>query len=142
MRRLGNYILQGRIQAIGIVTVLTLVSMFVLPLAYFLSGSPVGLIALRHGTYAAIEVVLGSMAAIGVLALVAGISPLVALLVVTAIWVPVLVCAGVLRRMQSQGSLVFAAVATGTMFAAAMYLAVGDVTSWWRTVMNVWLQKR
>ena len=49
MRAIANYILRGRLQAIGVTSFVTVISLFVPALAYMISGLPVSLVTLRRG---------------------------------------------------------------------------------------------
>ena len=57
MRAIGNYILRGRLQAIGVISFLTIFSLLFPALAYLMSGVPVALVTLRKGGQIGIQVI-------------------------------------------------------------------------------------
>jgi hypothetical protein len=138
MRVLGNYMMRGRWQAVAVISLMTMLSMLVPPFTYILSGVPVGLVSLRRGAAIGMQVILGSLAVIALLSYPAGINPMLAPAFAVSVWVPVWLCAGVLRLTESQGALVMAAGALGAVFVVAMHLLVDDVTGWWKSWFEVW----
>lgn len=140
MRALGNYIMRGRLHAIGVVSVMTMLSLLFPPLTYVLSGAPVGLVSLRRGARIGMEVILGSMAVLALLSYPAGVDPLVAPAFAVSVWAPVWLCAVILRLTESQGLLVLAAGALGAVFVVLMHLMVADVTGWWKNWFETWVQ--
>lgn len=138
MRALGNYLLRGRLQAIGVVGTLTVASWFLAPLAFLISGVPVGLITLRRGGIFGAQVMAGGLVFVVLLGLVARVPPAVAGTFVLGIWIPVWLCSMVLRNTESQGALVLAGGALGMTFVAAIYALVGDVGAWWQTWFAAW----
>lgn len=139
MRALGNYILRGRWQAVGVVSVLALLSLLLPPLAYILSGVPVALVTLRRGAVIGIQVVFGALLLTSLLAWIAGLTVMLAPAFALAIWVPVWLCANVLRTTESQGSMVLAAGSLAAAFAVLMHALVADVEGWWRMQFDDWL---
>lgn len=140
MRALGNYIMRGRLQAIGVVSVMTMLSLLLPPLTYVLSGAPVGLVSLRRGASVGMQVILGSMVVMALLCYPAGVDPLVAPAFAVSVWAPVWLCAVILRLTQSQGLLVMAAGTLGAVFVVLMHLMVDDVTGWWKSWFQAWVQ--
>ena len=61
MRGFGQYLMKGRMQAIFSISLLSLIAMFMTPMAYLLSGTPVGLISLRRGPIIALQVTMGCL---------------------------------------------------------------------------------
>ncbi|MEJ2760611.1 MAG: DUF2232 domain-containing protein [Gammaproteobacteria bacterium] len=140
MRALGNYIMRGRLHAIGVVSVMTMLSLLLPPLTYVLSGAPVGLVSLRRGARIGMQVILGSMVVMALLCYPAGINPLLAPAFAVSVWAPVWLCAVILRLTESQGLLVMAAGALGAVFVVLMHLMVDDVTGWWKSWFDTWVQ--
>ena len=132
MRALATYILKGRLQAIGITSVMTFISLMLPPLAYLLSGIPVSLVSLRRGPVFGIHVILGSLLMVMVLALLLNIPPQIATAFALEIWIPLWLCAIVLRKTESHGYLVFLAAMFGILYVLVSHLVIGDVTEWWR----------
>ncbi len=141
IRLLGEYLMRGWPQAVMGITVLTLLSLFLMPLAFLLSGAPTGLVTLRRGPRAGFEVILGVTAVLALLATLAGMGPLLAPALAISIWLPVWVCAVALRRSESQAVVVLVGAFLAALFAAGMYLAVPDVPGWWRGWVDAWLNQ-
>lgn len=140
MRSFGNYLTRGRVQAIGAISALTVLSWYVTPLAFLLSGTPVALVTLRRGAVPGIQVVTGCFLVIGLLALLAHIDPMIAGVFALGVWAPVWLLALVLRWTEAQGMLVLAAGVMGMLFVAGMRLALNDVTAWWQSGLDAWLK--
>lgn len=132
MRAIADYILRGRMQAVGITSLFSLLSLLMPPLAYLLSGVPVALVALRQGPVLAIQVMLGSMLLVMAFLIIIGVTPLLALSMALGVWLPVMFCAVYLRRSSSQAMLLLAAAIVAASYAAVIRLIVGDVAEWWR----------
>ncbi|MEX2523554.1 MAG: DUF2232 domain-containing protein [Gammaproteobacteria bacterium] len=139
MRTLGNYIVRGWWQAVGVVSVLALLSLLLPPLAYILSGVPVALVTLRRGPVTGIQVVFGALFLTSLLAWLAGLTVMLAPAFALAIWAPVWLCAMVLRLTESQGRMVVAAGGLAAAFAIFMHALVADVEDWWRSQFDAWL---
>lgn len=93
----------------------------------------VGLVALRQGARQGMVVTVGAAALCGLVA-VGGIgTPVPAIALVFALWLPVWLCAQVLRATQSQGAMLATTGALAALFAVGMRAATGDVQAWWRT---------
>ena len=138
MQSLGNYIVRGRIQAIGVVGFSSLFSVLLPPFAYVLSGVPVVLVTLRRGALSGFEVIAGSALLASVLSLLVGLDYMVVVAFTLAIWLPIYTCSIVLRQTESQGAMVMTAGVIGFMFVLLMYAILGDVTAWWREWLDVW----
>ena len=139
MRALGNYITRGRWQAIGVVSLLAMLSLLLPPLAYILSGVPVALVTLRRGIETGMQVILGALVLTSLLAWIAGVNVMVAPAFAIAIWAPVWLCAVVLRLTESQGLMVSAAGLLAAGFAVLMHILVADVEGWWRDRFETWV---
>ena len=139
MQALGNYILRGRLQAVAVITLLALVSLILPPLAYLFSGVPVGLVTMRRGAIISIEIIIGSLLAMGLFLWLAQIPLQICLAFAVVIWVPVWLCASVLRSTGSQGMLVLVAGVIGLGFIVTMYLGTEDVSAWWQRWLDAWI---
>ena len=62
VRVLGEYLTRGWLQAVIAISVLTVVSLFLMPLAFLLSGAPVALVTLRRGEMTGLQVIGGVVA--------------------------------------------------------------------------------
>jgi uncharacterized protein YybS (DUF2232 family) len=132
MRALAAYILKGRLQAIVITSLMTFVSLLLPPLAYLLSGVPVSLVSLRRGPLVGAQVIAGSLLVVLLLALLVRIGPQIATAFVLEIWIPLWLCAIVLRKTESHGDLVLMASGFGALYIVVTHMLIDDVTDWWR----------
>ena len=139
MRALGRYILAGRIQAIGVVSTLTIISWFLPPLTYLLSAVPVSLITLRRGPSTGMQVILGTFLVTGLIAQIGSLGPSIAVAFALAIWAPSWLCAIVLRVTESQGLLVMVAGVIGMLVVGSMHAFVSDVSAWWQKSFENWI---
>lgn len=141
MRALAGYILRGRMQAISITSLFGFLSLVIPPAAYLLSGVPVGLVALRIGPVAAIQVMLGSLLILVAGLLLLGAPPLLAISLVLGIWLPVVFCATCLRRSESQAVMLLSAAAVAGGYVGMLRIAIDDIPGWWRTQLEPVLQQ-
>jgi len=139
MRALGNYIMRGRLQAVAVITLLALISLILPPFAYLLSGVPVGLVVLSRGALIGIQIIIGSLFAMELFALIAQIPPQVSIALAIVVWVPVWLCAITLRSTGSQGVMVLVAGMIGIVFIVTMYLGTDDVAAWWQHWLVAWI---
>ncbi|MFQ5660935.1 MAG: DUF2232 domain-containing protein [Gammaproteobacteria bacterium] len=140
MHALGNYILRGRLQAIAVISFLSIFSLLLPALAYLMSGVPVALVSLRRGGLIGIQVITGSLFMTLLLTLLMHITPPVALAFALGIWAPIWCCSMVLRKTESQGLLVLTCGAAGMLFIVLMYAFMGDVPAWWKTWLDAWIE--
>ena len=140
MRAIANYILRGRLQAIGVTSFLTIISLLVPAVAYMISGLPISLVTLRRGPVIGIQILSGSLLLTLALTYIVGIIPEVALVFTVGVWLPVWCCAVVLRSTQSQGLMALTAAGIGLLFILFMHLYFGDVTAWWRSWLEMWIK--
>ena len=127
--------MSGRLQAIFSISLLSLVAMFITPMAYVLSGTPVGLISLRRGPVIAMQVMLGCLLVVLVFLVLAGLTPAIAVAFALGIWLPVWFCAMVLRSTQSQGIMILSTGMIGLVYVLVTYAMFGDVQAMWRNVL-------
>jgi len=139
MRALGNYMLLGRLQAVTAISLFTVVSMFIPPLSYLLSGVPAGLIILRKGPAYGMQVLLVCLLAVVLFVAVIGVDPQVAIAFALCIWAPVYLCCSVLRQTQSQGWLVFVAGTIACAYVLVLHWLIADVPGWWQQWMELWI---
>ena len=137
MRAIANYILRGRLQAIGIISFLTIISLLMPALSYMISGLPIALVTLRRGGAVGIHVISGSFLLTLLLTYVVGVIPQVAMAFAVGVWLPIWCASLVLRVTESQGMMALAAAGIGFLFILFMHLYFGDVTAWWKS----WLEQ-
>lgn len=131
MRQLAVYIMRGRFQAASVAGLFGGLSMFIPPLSY-LSGAAVGLVVLRHGIKEAVFVLAGAALLTALMVLAGAGTPAPALVLLLVLWLPVSVCATVLRITQSQGWVVLTVGSIVTLFAVGMHLLTNDPVAWWQ----------
>jgi len=136
---LGGYLTRGWPQAVAAISALTVLSLFLMPLAFVLSGVPVALVTLRRGELAGLQVIAGVGLILAALSMVSGVGPALALAYAVTIWLPVWLCCLGLRRSESQAAAVLIAALLALMFAMGMHLSVPDVADWWRSWLDAWL---
>ena len=138
MRALGNYLLRSRIHSILTVSVLTVLSGFVPPLSYFLSGALMGLVTLRKGPVIGLQVALGSLLFLALIAMMAKAQPVIPAAPMIFVWLPVIICSSVLRATQSQGLSVLGAGVLGIVFAAYIHATLDYIREGWLTSFDRW----
>ena len=138
---IGKYILSGRPQAIAMTAFSALVSLLIPPLVYLISGPVVGLITLRKGPVAGLQIGLGALLALQLLTWLAGLPGQPGLMVALAVWLPVWAGATVLRLTGRQGLLLLALVVLAALSVVAVYLLVGDAAAFWRQWLDGMLDK-
>lgn len=131
--------MRGPFQAIAVTSLLTMVALILPFLSYLFSGTPPGLVTLRQGPIAGLHVIIGSLVVITLFALAVNINPLVTTVFVLGVWVPVWLCANILRSTESQGWLVVAAGVCGVAYILIMYMAISDVPQWWKKWLDAWM---
>ncbi len=141
MRVLGQYITRGRLQSIIGLSLLTLLSMFITPLAYLISGTPLGLVTLRQGSHVGLQVAIASMFLVMTLLMLLSIQPQVIVAFVVGIWLPVWLSCSILRVTQSQGLMLVMVGGIAMLFVFLMYFSIEDVTAWWRNMLFAWLEQ-
>ena len=138
---IGKYILSGRPQAIATTAFSALASLLVPPLVYLISGPVVGLITLRKGPAAGLQIGLGALLVLQLLAWLAGLPGQPGLMVALVVWLPVWAGATALRLTGRQGLLLLALVTLAALFVVAVYLLVGDAAAFWRQWLDGMLDK-
>lgn len=138
MKALGNYILRTRIHAILAISVLTVFSIFISPFSYFISGAPMGLAALRKGPATGLQVAAGCLLLTALPAMALNLQPGIPIAFMVSVWLPVILCAGLLRNTQSQGLMVLCAGTIGVFFTALIYVMLEDIQKWWLEWFELW----
>lgn len=138
MTALGNYLLKTRIHAVFTISALTILSVFISPLSYFISGAPMGLVALHRGPLVSLQVACGSLLLIALMAVTLSVQTGIPIAFMVSVWLPVILCASILRRTQSQGLMLLCAGATGSLFNAYIYFMLEDIQGWWQEWFESW----
>jgi predicted membrane protein DUF2232 len=112
-----------------------------LPFAYLISGSVMGLITLRKGSAVGLQIIVASLLVLQVFSVIANIPLLLSVGYALLIWLPVWFASSALRLTEQQGLLVFAVGVFATLIIVAAYLIIGDVTNWWQQWFDVMLEE-
>lgn len=132
MHALGHYIIRGRLQAIGVISLLTIVSLMLPALAYPVSGAPAALVVLRRGGVVGLEVIAGSILFTLLLTMMVNIPTSIIFGFTAGVWLPLWCSALVLRMTESQGKMVLSSGVMGMLLILLFYIVIGDTTTWWR----------
>lgn len=138
---IGNYLLSGRIQAIAATTFSALISLFLPPLAFLISGSVVALITLRKGAAIALQVLIASLLVLAAFSLLANLPLELVFAFGLVVWLPVWFASFVLRFCERQGLLLLVVGILAMTLIVAIYLVIGDVAGWWDQWLAIMLEK-
>lgn len=138
MRWLAGFVMQRRLNAILVTTIMSVIWVIFWPLIH-LGAAAVGLVSLRLGLQQALTVLAGTSAAIILLGFLVGqgYAALAFLLVVgSVLWLPQLFFTQILRKTASMSvtlqTMAFSVVALVLVF----YGMIGDPVSWWSSVLQ------
>ena len=137
MLAFGRFLLQSPVRAAIVLSVLTALSFFASPLAFFLVGTPLALIALRKGVASGIVAALGCVALTTLLGLAMNaalgtkVYALVPLVFLCMIWLPLWSCAYALRLSESQGMALLFVGVMGALFAGYVHFLLDYIHAWW-----------
>ena len=140
MRSFAAYVIQGRLQAIGVVAVTALLSLFLPPLSY-LSGATVALVTLRMGLKQGLQLVGGAVLAVALLGLLLMQNPAAGVVFGLVVWLPVWALSVSLRRTASPARSVLLASLMGAMLVFALHLGGEDPAQWWNGILLDALQE-
>ncbi|MGH8575374.1 MAG: DUF2232 domain-containing protein [Gammaproteobacteria bacterium] len=135
MRSLAEFIMRGRWQAVGTVSALGMLGWLLPPVSY-LSGAAAGLCALRHGAREGFLVISYAAFGAGLVTLVGIGNVWPAMFLAVAWWLPIWLCAQVLRVGRSQGLALAAIGGLAVSAVVATRVLVDDVEGWWRGVLE------
>ncbi|PLY12072.1 MAG: DUF2232 domain-containing protein [Sedimenticola sp.] len=139
MRFLASAVMQGRSQAVMVITVLAMLS-FLFPPASILSSGAVALVTLRNGLKDGLLVLVFAGIACGVLAqLTLGVL-LPAVGFVLLLWLPMVLLAVLLRSSRSLALALQGGVGLGLLFILVQFLQVQDPVSEWQTLLEPFSQ--
>ena len=135
MRALAQYVMRGRLQAVSVVAVATVLSLILAPLSY-VGAAGAGLVALRRGPQEAGLVLAGAALVAGAIAWLGLGSFVPVLAVLLTLWLPVVGLALLLRATASQGLTLAIAGALGVVAVLLAHLALDSPATWWREVLD------
>ena len=99
-----------------------------------------GLVALRKGYLTGLQVAAGCLLLVALVAMALSVQPGIPVAYMVSVWLPVILCAGILRRTHSQGLMVLGAGMTGMLFAAYIHFVQEDIRAWWQEWFDSWKQ--
>lgn len=139
VERLAAFVMRSRLHAAGAAALFSIVGWLLpvlLPAASCLSGAVVGLVSLRQRPGQGLIVI--GLAAVGIaLATAAGYgTPMPAVATIAVVWLPVWLCALVLRYGRNQGTMLLTVALVAALFAGGVRLVTGDATVWWRSLLE------
>jgi len=141
MNALANYILRGKLQAVAVTSLFSVVSLLLPPFLYIISGMPVGLVTLRKGSGWGLYVLLGALLAVSVFGFFINTGMILGPVFALGIWLPVLLCSLVLRVTESQGAFLLAAAGIGVITVLSVGLVIDDLTVIWQSWVTAFLQE-
>ena len=118
-----------------------LLSLFVPPLAYVLSGTVVALVTLRKGAAAGLQTMMFAMLVLILFCILANLPFQLAVAYALAVWLPVCAVAIVLRVTEAQGIALFVAGIMAACLIVSLYLMVDDVSGLWKNWFMTMLEK-
>jgi hypothetical protein len=135
VRSLAELVMRGRWQAVGTTAVLGMLGWLLPPVSY-LSGAAAGLCTLRHGAREGLVVVSYAAFGAGLVTLVGIGNVWPAMFLAIVWWLPIWLCAQVLRVGRSQGLALAAIGGLAVSAVVAARVLVDDVEGWWRGVLE------
>ena len=134
MRYLAAYIMRGRMQAVVVATVSAILSLLLPPVSY-ISGAAIGLVTLRIGWLAGLQVIIGATLTSALLLLLL-FGSVNSGMFLALLWIPLWVLAvGLRRTVRLEYSLLLAGL-FGVVALCGLYLGYGDPTHWWKEVLT------
>ena len=118
-----------------------LLSLFVPPLAYVISGTVVALVTLRKGAAAGLQTMMFAMLVLILFCILANLPFQLAVAYALAVWLPVCAVAIVLRVTEAQGIALFVAGIMAACLIVSLYLMVDDVSGLWKNWFMTMLEK-
>ena len=136
MLGIARFAMRGPLQAIGASAAFALLALIFAP-ALYVSGGIIGLVTLRRGAVAALQVMVAASAlCAGAILGLTGHLGLAAMLIV-ATWLPVWAACLTLRRTESQGTALLNVGVCVAAYAGWVRLALPDVEAFWRERLNL-----
>ncbi len=112
-----------------------------LPFAYLISGSVIGLITLRKGAAIGLQTLLASLLVLYVFCVLADLSAQFSIAYASVIWLPVWFASTALRLSGRQGILICTVALLVVSLIVAAYVTIDDVSVWWQQWFDLMLEK-
>jgi Predicted membrane protein (DUF2232) len=139
MRLLASFVMQGRSQAVMVISALALVSLLLPPLSV-LSSAAVALVTLRKGLRDGLTVTLLGFAACALLALLVQVDVIAVVGFTLLPWIPVLILAMLLRSRGSLALTITVALLFGLLVIVVYYAQFDDPIVEWRKLLEPFFQ--
>lgn len=139
MRALANYVMRGRLAAIGVLVASSLLALTLPPLTSplaYVGGGALALVTLRRGAGEGGIVLAGGLVGMSLLGLALHNAPTVLALTGLIQWLPLWLVALVLRLTVSWQRAVQAILGLGAAFVLLQYLWLGDPGQWWEAQLR------
>jgi hypothetical protein len=135
MKALAAFIMKGRMQAVMVASVFTVLALLITPLG-IASSAVVALVTLRRGFREGLLVMFLGLAALMGLGMLLFGQPLSLAVAGGLLWMPMLILAEVLRVTRSLRLVIEVAVLLGTLAIGMQYLVLDDVAGFWAGILE------
>jgi len=137
---LAAYILRGQIQAAGIIGLFGVLG-WIFPLSFLFSCAAAGLVVLRENAKNAIFALVGAALLCTLVAYVSFGTPTLALLNMLVFWLPVCLCAQVLRVTRSQTVVLVVVILMSLILAIGLRYFLGGTEDFWHNSLTKYASK-
>jgi len=135
MKALAAFIMKGRMQAVMVATVFTVLALLITPLG-IASSAVVALVVLRNGVREGLLVVVLGGVALAILGMLIFGQPASLTIAGMLLWLPMLILAEVLRATRSLRLVIEVAVVLGALLIGVQYLVLDDVVKFWSGILE------
>ncbi len=135
MKALAAFIMKGRMQAVMVATVFTVLALLITPLG-IASSAVVALVVLRNGVREGLLLVILGGVALAILGMLIFGQPVSLAIAGMLLWLPMLVLGEVLRATLSLRLVIEVAVVLGAVLIGVQYLALDDVVKFWSGILE------
>lgn len=134
MRAIANFVMRGRVQAIGVVSAFALLSFLLMPISWpvsWISGACVGLVVLAKGPRDGVLVILGATVVLSIVSTLLMGNPLMGFAYATVIWLPVWLLANNLRQNIGLSMVLLMGALLGVVMTVGIYVTLESPADWW-----------
>ncbi len=135
MKALAAFIMKGRMQAVMVAAVFTVLALLITPLG-IASSAVVALVVLRKGIKEGLLLLMLGSLALSALGLLIFGQPLSLAVAGLLLWLPMLLLAEVLRATRSLRLVIEVAVILGVLMIGVQYLLLDDVNQFWSGILE------
>jgi hypothetical protein len=137
----GKFLLSGKMQAIGLISLLTLLSMLLPPFSYIIGGAPVGLLTLRKGPVYSLQAVFGALLLTSLFGYITNLGAALGAAFALGIWMPVWLVSLLLRISESQGFMLVIVAGVGVVLVLGSYLFTDELSLLWQSWLDRFMQQ-